>query len=51
MDILVSEEDARGVKQSHDDPIVIMFMIKGFDTRRILVNNSSSTDIIYLSAF
>ena len=51
MDILVSEEDARGVKQPHDDPIVIMFMIKGFDTRRILVNNGSSVDIIYLLAF
>ena len=51
MDILVLEEDARGVKQPHDDSIVIMFMIKGFDTRRILVNNGSSADIIYLSAF
>ena len=30
MDILFSEEDDRGVKQPHDDPLVIMFMIEGF---------------------
>ena len=28
-----------------------MLMIEGFNTRRILVDNRSSTDIIYLSAF
>ena len=50
-DILLSIEDARGVKQLHDDPLVIMLMIKGFNTRRILIDNSSSTVIIYLSAF
>ena len=46
-----SEEDARGVKQPHDDPLVIMILIKGFNSRRVLVNNGSSADIIYLSAF
>ena len=46
-----SEEDARGVKQLHDDPLVIMLVIEGFNTRRILVDNGSSTDIIYLSNF
>ena len=51
MDILVSKGDARGVKQLHDDPLVIMFMIEGFNTRRILVNNGSSADIIYLLTF
>ena len=45
------EEDARGMKQPHDDPLVIMLMIKGFNARRILINNGSSVDIIYLSAF
>jgi len=50
-DILFSEEDARGVKQPHDDSLVIMLMIEGFNTRRILANNRSSADIIYLSAF
>ena len=46
-----SEEDARGVKQPHEDPLVIMIMIKGFNTRRVLVDNGSSADIIYISAF
>ena len=45
-----SEEDARGVKQPHDNPLVIMVMIEGFNTRRVLVDNGSSVDIIYLSA-
>ena len=50
-DILFSKEDARGVKQPHDDPLVIMLMIEGFNTRRVLIDNGSSADIIYLSAF
>ena len=50
-DILFLKEDARGVKQPHDDPLVVMLMIEGFNTRRILVDNSSSMDIIYLSTF
>ncbi|XP_075650968.1 uncharacterized protein LOC142621566 [Castanea sativa] len=45
------EEDARRVKQPHDDPLVIMLTIEGFNTRRILINNDSSANIIYLSAF
>ena len=45
------EENARGVKQSYDDPLVIMLMIEGFNTKRILVDNGSSTDIICLSTF
>ena len=49
--ILFLKEDARGVKQPHDDPLVVMLMIEGFNTRRILVDNSSSMDIIYLSTF
>ena len=46
-----SEEDARRVKQPHDDPLVIMVMIKRFNTRRVLVDNRISANIIYLSAF
>ena len=51
MDILFSKEDFRGVKQSHDDPLVIMLMIEGFNTRRVLIDNGNYADIIYLSAF
>ena len=50
-DMLFSEEDARGVKQPHDDPLVIMLMIEGFNTKRVLVDNGSSADIIYLFTF
>ena len=44
-----SEEDAREVKQPQ--PLVIMLMIEGFNTKRILVDNGNSVDIIYLFAF
>nr|XP_023885253.1 uncharacterized protein LOC111997403 [Quercus suber] len=50
-DMYFSKEDARGVKQPHDDPLVIIIMIEGFNTSRVLVDNGSSADIIYLSAF
>ena len=50
-DMSFNEEDARGVKQSHNDPLVIILTIEGFNTNRILVDNNSSTDIIYLLAF
>ncbi|XP_030964425.1 uncharacterized protein LOC115985645 [Quercus lobata] len=50
-DMSFNEGDARGVKQLHNDPSVIMLNIEGFNTKRILVDNSSSTNIIYLLAF
>ena len=50
-DILFLEEDARGVKQLHDNPLVIMLMIEGFNIRRVLIDNDSSTNIIYFSTF
>ena len=46
-----NEADAKGVKQPHNDPLVIMLNIEGFNTKRILVDNGSSADIIYLPAF
>ena len=45
-DMFFSKEDARGVKQPYDDPLVIMLIIEGFNTRRILVDIGSSVDII-----
>ena len=50
-DMSFNEEDARGVKQPYNDPLVIMLTIKGFNTKRILVDKGSSIDIIYLLAF
>ena len=46
-----NKEDARGVKQPHNDPLVITLTIEGFNTKRILVDNGSSVDIIFLPAF
>ena len=45
------EENARGVKQPHDDPLIIMLKIERFNTKWILVDNGSFVGIIYLSAF
>ena len=50
-DMSFSEEDARGVKQPHNDPLVIMLTIKGFNTKRIFVDNGSSANTIYLPTF
>lgn len=50
-DMVFSTKDAKRVKQPHDDPLVIMHMIEGFNTRSILVDNRGSTEIICLSTF
>ena len=50
-DMSFNEADAKGVKLPYKDPLVIMLNIKGFNTKRILVDNGSSADIIYLLAF
>nr|XP_023911271.1 uncharacterized protein LOC112022878 [Quercus suber] len=46
-----NEADARGVKQPHNNPLVIALTIEGVNTKTILVDNGSSADIIYLPAF
>ena len=50
-DMSFNEVDARGVKQPHNDPLIIMLTIEGFNTKRILVDNSNFAYIIYLPAF
>ena len=50
-DMYFSKDDARGVEQPHDDHLVIMLMIKGFNTKRVFLDNGSSADIIYLFDF
>ena len=50
-DMSFNETNSKGVKQPHNDPLVIMLNIEGFNTKRILVDNGSSVDIIYLPAF
>uniref|UniRef100_A0A2N9IUA0 Uncharacterized protein n=1 Tax=Fagus sylvatica TaxID=28930 RepID=A0A2N9IUA0_FAGSY len=46
-----AEEDARGTHQPHDDALVITVNIAGFTTRRVMVDNGSSADILYLPAY
>ena len=50
-DMSFNKANAKGVKQPHNDLLVIMLNIEGFNTKRILVDNGSSANIIYLSAF
>lgn len=45
------EEDARQVHHPHDDALVINLTIADFNTRRVLMDNGSSADILYYLAF
>jgi hypothetical protein len=49
--ISFSEDDAKGIHQPHDDALVVTMTIAGFITRRVLIDNRSSADIIYLLAY
>jgi hypothetical protein len=49
--ISFSEDDARNIHQPYDDALVVTLTIAGFLTRRVLIDNGSSADIIYLPAY
>ena len=44
-------EDAERVHHPHDDAIVITLLIVDYTTRKVLVENGSSTNILYYPAF
>uniref|UniRef100_A0A2N9EYJ1 Uncharacterized protein n=1 Tax=Fagus sylvatica TaxID=28930 RepID=A0A2N9EYJ1_FAGSY len=46
-----AEDDARNIHHPHDDALVVTLTIAGFLTRRVLIDNGSSADIIYLPAY
>ena len=46
-----SEEDARRLHHPHDDALVISIRIKDYNMHRVLIDNGSSTDILYYPAF
>ena len=49
--IAFTEEDAQGVQFPHNDVVVVSLNIADYDVRRILVDNGSSADILFYSAF
>ena len=46
-----TEEDARRLHHPHDDALVVSIRVGDYNTHRVLVDNGSSTDILYYSAF
>nr|XP_023913694.1 uncharacterized protein LOC112025273 [Quercus suber]XP_023913695.1 uncharacterized protein LOC112025274 [Quercus suber] len=42
-----SEEDKEGMLQPYDDALVITIQIKGYDVRRVLVDEGSRVEIMY----
>lgn len=50
-DITFIEEDSWGVQHPHDDALVVTLVIANHRTRRVLIDNDSSIDILYLFTF
>ena len=46
-----SEEDARRLHHPHDDVLVVSLQVEDYSMHRVLVDNGSSADILYYSAF
>ena len=46
-----SEEDARCLHHLHDDALVVSIRIEDYTMHRVLVNNGSSSDILYYLVF
>ena len=49
--ITFSDSDVEGCQHPHDDPLVIRAVVANKTIHRVLVDNGSSTDIIFASAF
>ena len=49
--ITFTDDDSERIHHPHDDAIVITLLIAGYTTRRVLVDNGSSADILYYPAF
>ena len=46
-----SEEDVRRLHHPHDDALVVSVCVGNYNVHRMLVDKSSSTDILYYPAF
>ena len=49
--ITFSDSDLEGCQHPHDDPLVIRVVVANKTIHRVLVDNGSSTDIIFASNF
>ena len=49
--ITFSDSDLEGYQHPHDDPLVIRVVVANKTIHRVLVDNGSSVDIIFASAF
>ena len=49
--ITFTDKDASRIHHPHDDAIIITLFIADYSTRRVLVDNGSSADILYYPAF
>ena len=49
--ITFSDLDLEGCQQPHDDPLVIRAVVANKTIHRVLIDNGSSADIIFASAF
>ena len=49
--IIFTDEDAWKIQTPHDDAVVVSTTIANYDVKRILVNNGSSTNILFYSIF
>ena len=49
--ITFTDEDALRIHHPHNDVIIITLLIADYSIRRVLVDNGSSTDILYYPAF
>ena len=49
--ITFSDSDMEGCQHPHDDPLVIRAIVANKTVHKVLIDNGSSTDIIFASAF
>ena len=49
--ITFSDSDLEGCQHPHDDPPVVRTVVANKTVHRVLIDNGSSTDIIFASAF
>ena len=49
--ITFSDSDLEGYQHPHDNPLVVRAVVANKTVHRVLVDNGSSTDIIFASAF